>query len=283
MRSGSAVYRGMNRAELDRAYDIQGAMAPGTLPRHVADWQARGAAVIARSDAALDLRYGPAPRQRVDFFRAGTGGPTLAFIHGGYWQRQDKETYRFIAEGPLARGINFANIEYTLAPARGMDGIVAEIEQALAWLGDNFAQLGGARDALYVAGHSAGGHLCARTVAGSGVRGGLPISGIFDLEPIRLGTLNDKIGMDAEEARRNSPLFDLPAAAPPLAVAHGEKELPELCRQSRDYHAAWVGAGLPATLMALAGRDHFSILDELAKPDGAILAALCDMIARSGG
>jgi hypothetical protein len=86
--------------------------------------------------------------------------------------------------------------------------------------------------------------------------------------------------MDAEEARRNSPLLNLPAGAPPLAIAYGENEPPELCRQSRDYFAAWVGAELPATLMPLAGHDHFSILDELAKPDGAILAALCEMAGR---
>jgi acetyl esterase/lipase len=273
------LYRGMDRAELDRAYDIQGAMEPGTLSRHVADWQARGAAVMARGDGTLDLRYGPAPRQRLDFFRADAADrPTLAFIHGGYWQRQDKETYRFIAEGPLARGINFANIEYTLAPERGMDAIVAEIEQSLAWLGDNLARLGGAPGALYVAGHSAGGHLCARTIGAPGVRGGLAISGIFDLEPIWLGALNDAIGMDEAEARRSSPLFHVPASAPPLAIAFGEKELPELCRQSRDYHAAWAANGLPGRLMPLAGHDHFSILDELAKPAGALLAALVAMI-----
>jgi hypothetical protein len=274
------LFRGMDKAALDAAYNIQAAMGPDALPRFVADWQARTAQVLANGDAALDLRYGPEPRQRLDFFRAGDGRPTLAFIHGGYWQRQDKETYRFIAEGPLARGVNFANIEYTLAPDRTMDGIVAEIARALTWLDANLTQPDGA-PGLYLAGHSAGGHLCATAIGAPGVRGGVAISGIFDLEPIRLGSLNDKIGMDEPAARRNSPILHLPATtAPPLTIAFGEKELPELCRQSRDYHAAWIGHGLEGTLMPLAGHDHFSILDELAKPDGAILAAICEMIGR---
>jgi hypothetical protein len=53
-------------------------------------------------------------------------------------------------------------------------------------------------------GHSAGGHLTASTMSLPAVRGGLAISGIYDLEPIRLNYLNDKLGLDEVEAERNS-------------------------------------------------------------------------------
>jgi arylformamidase len=274
------LYRGMDKTALDRAYNIQAAMGPEALPRYVADWQARSARILAASDAVLDLRYGSAPRQRLDFFRAGRDRPTLAFIHGGFWQRQDKETYRFLAEGALGAGVNFANIEYTLAPERRMDGIVAEIEEAIRWLDRHLVELGGAAGQLHVAGHSAGGHLAAMFVGLAGIRGVVTISGIFDLEPIRLGTLNDPIGMDEAEARRNSPIHHFPAAAAPLIIAYGERELPELCRQSRAYHAAWVAHDLDGRVLPLAGHDHFSILDELARPGGALIAALRQTIAR---
>jgi arylformamidase len=53
----------------------------------------------------LDLAYGDAPRARPDFFAANrTGAATLLFFHGGYWQRNAKEGFSFIAEGPLAHG-----------------------------------------------------------------------------------------------------------------------------------------------------------------------------------
>lgn len=281
------LYRGMDKAALDEAYDNQRAVGLGALQRYVAEWDMRGKALIAAGDVALDLRYGSEPRQRIDFFRARpqaerAGNPTLAFIHGGYWQRQNKETYNFLAAGPLAHGINFANIEYTLAPDRNMDGIVAEIEQAVAWLADNISRLGGQPGTLYLAGHSAGGHLCAEVIGAPGVRAGIPISGIFDLEPIRLGSLNDKIGMDESDARRNSPLLHLPRKAPPLVIAFGAKELPELRRQSEAYHAAWLGNGLSGKLLALPNHNHFSILEELANPTGALTAALCDLIAETG-
>jgi arylformamidase len=35
------------------------------------------------------------------------------------------------------------------------------------------------------------------------LRGGLAISGIYDLEPIRLNYLNDQLGLDEVEAERN--------------------------------------------------------------------------------
>src|SRR5262249_36629727 len=73
------------------------------------------------------------------------------------------------------------------------------------------------------------------------------------LEPIRLCYLNDKLGLDAEEARRNSPLPNLPARAAKLIIAYGSDERPELKRQSNEFAAAWSGRGLPGEIIAVAG------------------------------
>jgi arylformamidase len=109
------------------------------------------------------------------------------------------------------------------------------------------------------------------------VTGGLVISGIYDLEPIRLSYLNDKLKLDPAEARRNSPILHLPAAASPLVVAVGLGELPELIRQSEDYRAHWRERGLPGQYLPLPDHDHFSVLEELARPSGRLLAALREM------
>ena len=80
----------------------------------------------------LDLAYGDTPRERLDLFLAADPQtPTLAFIHGGYWQMNDKENFAFFAEGLLPLGINVAVIEYTLAPAARLDRIVAEIRRSV--------------------------------------------------------------------------------------------------------------------------------------------------------
>jgi arylformamidase len=226
------------------------------------------------------LAYGPGPRHRIDFYPCGRkGAPTLVFIHGGYWQFSDKENYGCMAEGPLAHGINVSLLEYTLAPAARLDEIVAEVKRGIDWLKVNLGRLGAATDGFVVAGHSAGGHLAAMAITEPGVVGGLPISGLFDLEPLRLSYINDKVGMDEDVARRNSPMLHIPSAAPMQIVAVGASELPEMQRQSADYHAALSQRGLPARFLTLDGHDHFSILEELASPEGRLTAALRDVLA----
>jgi arylformamidase len=108
------------------------------------------------------------------------------------------------------------------------------------------------------------------------VAGGIAIT-IYDLEPIRLNYLNDKLGLDAAEADRNSPLRHLPVSAPPLVVTVGLGELPELVRQSEEFADAWQRRGLRGSYLPVARHDHFSILEELARPNGAILAALGEL------
>jgi arylformamidase len=49
------------------------------------------------------------------------------FIHGGYWQRNEKETFAFVADGPRAHGIDVAVPGYTLAPQVRLTDIVEEI------------------------------------------------------------------------------------------------------------------------------------------------------------
>jgi len=81
-------------------------------------WASRSAAVRRERNGHFDVRYGDTPRERIDLFPAADPrAPTLAFIHGGYWQMNDKESFAFLADGLVPRGINFALVEYTLAPA----------------------------------------------------------------------------------------------------------------------------------------------------------------------
>jgi acetyl esterase/lipase len=267
----------MDRTQLDAAYNNRAA-----VPNAVAiieNWNERSARVRRDRPGHLDLSYGDRPRQRLDLFLAeGPKAPTLAYIHGGYWQMNDKEGHSFIAEGALARGINVAVLEYTLAPIARMDQIVGEIRRAIGWLDEHLGEFGADPRRIYVAGHSAGGHLTAMAMTLGAVRGGLAISGLYDLEPIRLNYLNEKLGLDAPEAERNSPLLHLPPTAGPLAVAYGTAELPELCRQSIDYARAWVESGLPGHLLPIGGADHFTILEALADSHGTLAEALVDLI-----
>ncbi len=275
-----AIYRGMDRATLDAAYNNSAAVA--TSQQWVASWREKSAAIRAATNVQRDLRYGPRPRACLDYFPSGqSNAPLFVFIHGGYWQRNEKETFSFIAEGPRPHGIDVALVGYTLAPDVRLTDIVEEIRQSLDYLAANAATLGFNREYLFVGGWSAGGHLTAAVADHPAFRGGIPISGIFDLEPIALNYLNEKVQLDAQEVATLSPIRTLFDHLPPLRVVVGAQELPELRRQSEDYTAAARKRGLSVTLTELPGHDHFSILDELASPDGAMTRKLVKLIAET--
>jgi acetyl esterase/lipase len=269
------LYRGMDRTALDAAYNNTAAVGQARRDRHLDDWARRSDALRRARGGRLDLPYGDGARQRLDVFPCGTpGAPTLLYIHGGYWQANDKEPYAFLGEGLLPAGFNLALVEYTLAPAARLDQIVAEVRAAVAFVIEHAGEHGGDGARVFVAGHSAGGHLTAMAMDDARVRGGVAISGIYDLEPIRLNYLNDKLGLDAAQVERLSPIRHLPAKAAPLVVTVGAGELPELVRQSAEYWAAWQRRRLPGRYLPLDRHDHFSILEELARPGGALLEAV---------
>jgi arylformamidase len=271
--STDIVWRGMTRAELDAAYNNSAAVANSA--EKIAEWRDRSARLRSRQTALLDLRYGARPRNRIDVFACGReGAPLFVFIHGGYWQRNDKETFACMAEGPMADGFDVALPGYTLAPEVSLTAIVDEIRGAVGWLRQKGPEHGIARGRLVVGGWSAGGHLAAMAMEMPEVDAGLSISGVLEVEPCRLNYLNDKLGLSQTEASAMSPINRLESTSGPLVVTYGTAELPELQRQSQDYGQARKAAGLPSALLPLEGHDHFSILEELATPGGRLVAAL---------
>jgi acetyl esterase/lipase len=265
----------MDRTALDAAYNNTAHVGQERRDAFLADWTARSERLRKELTHQSNLHYGPTTREVLDFVPCGKpGAPTLVYIHGGYWQWNEKDAWLFVAEGPLAQGFNFVNLEYTLAPQKSMDGIVAEVHRAVSWLLENLACLGGDPARLFVSGHSAGGHLTAIAMENSAVAGGLAISGLFDLQPIRLNWLNDKLAMDDEEARRNSPMHRLPTHAGPLWITVGGGELTELQRQSVEYFSAWRSHGLEGQFVPTPSVDHFAIVEELARPNGFLARAV---------
>jgi arylformamidase len=125
-------YRGMDREALDRAYNNVAAV-PDVRDK-MADFARRSAAIYESVGVKKDLAYGEGARQRIDWIPSPrVGAPTLAFIHGGYWQSLSKEQFAHIAAGPLAHGYNVALIEYTLAPEARIGAIVNEIGRSISW------------------------------------------------------------------------------------------------------------------------------------------------------
>jgi arylformamidase len=271
-------WRNLSKEALDSG--LNNSMAVAGSGNMVEGWEKLSAEMRARHRTHLNLQYGPRERNRIDFLEAAPNAPTLLFIHGGYWQMRSKDAFTLFAAGPMAHGINVALIGYTLAPDATLEQIVAEIHAGIDFLAGRLPELGADARRLVASGWSAGGHLTAMAMMNPNIRGGVAISGIYDLEPIRHSYLNVKLGLDEAMSKRNSPMLLTTDAAKPMALTAGGSELPLLRKQTADFAAYRARCGLPVTYEEIPGANHFTIMDEMAQPNGRITTMIRQVLER---
>ncbi len=258
---------------LQSEYD-NGAKVP-EYPAIMARWGAEAASFRAAQEGAeLGLRYGASERQAMDIFWPGTRRdvPILMFVHGGYWRSMDRSWFSHLARGLCAHGVAVAMPSYDLCPNVSLAALVEQVRGAAAFLMARHD-----RD-IFAAGHSAGGHLTAMLLAtdwasrgtARSVRGGLALSGLFDLVPLVQTSINDALRLDVAEARLLSPVH-LPAPVAKLRALVGGLEGTEYLRQSRNISNAWSGIW-----SAIDGDNHFTVIDPLADPSSSLVRVLYD-------
>lgn len=276
MSAATAIWREYDQTGLDAQYNNRKRF-PDYIDRFAA-WGEWSQATRGKLNHRADVAFGEHPMESLDIFPAEeSGGPIYVFIHGGYWYSLDKNDFSYLAEGMMPHGVTTVVNNYVLAPHGDMDEIVRQNRAALAWIWQNARDFGADPDRIYVTGHSAGGHLAAMLLATDWpsfqtglpqdlVKGACAISGLFELEPIRLSYLNNKLGMDHEMAQRNSPaLLKYPIAAPLLLVV-GKDESDEYHRQSEEMAEKWGTLGYEHELFIPDGLDHFAVVDSLIDP-----------------
>src|SRR5688572_16652860 len=217
----------LDPAFVEREYNNR-ALVP-EHPAFFARWERDSEFVRATLPGTLDLAYGPDRRHRVDWFPA--AGPvrgTVVFVHGGYWRSLDKSMFSWLAASYVPEGLNVAMLNYRLCPSVRIDDIVDDVVAGMNWLlGSSDSPLRDDRPVV-VAGHSAGGHLVGALFATpldrlafdpARIAGGVPISGLFDFEPLRIHSFNADFRLDhAAVARLN--LYDKATTiTAPLLVA----------------------------------------------------------------
>ena len=227
--------------------------------------------VVENFKCQLDVSFGDTALQTLDIWPGNGDSPMLMFIHGGYWRAFDKSMFRFVAERFVEAGACVVLNNYDLCPDVSMDVIIDQNRHALKWTWDHSKELGCDRDRFFVTGHSAGGHLSAILASTNWSLHGLqtnpikkafPVSGLFDLEPLRLSYLNTDLRLSEEDSRRTSPVYMIPEKAPPMLVAVGGGETDEFRRQSRMYTDLCVEAGLKVEYLELGKFDHVHVAGE---------------------
>ncbi len=250
------------------------------------------AAKKAASDAGAcrpDLRYGGNARETLDLFLPDAPGaaPLQVYIHGGYWQQLSKNESCFAAPMFQRHGCCFAAVNYTLAPEQTLSGIVEENRRALGFLYQHAGQWGFDRDRIYLSGSSAGAHLAMMMLMTDWRRLGLPsdlvkgvcaVSGIYDLEPVRLSYVNEKVGMDANEAMANSPVRLSLRNRCPVILAYGDNETGEFKRQTDDYRAVLQEEEIPVAFSEIENRNHFDVIMDLADEESWLSRQVLDQM-----
>jgi arylformamidase len=243
-------------------------------------WVAASTTFRAQRPQPIDLAYGPGERNKWDLFPGNDPkAPCLVWIHGGYWQLRNRESFSCFAEGVLARGWSAALPGYTLAPGATLTQIVQEMRNALDWLATQ-GSTHGIAGPIILSGWSAGGHLTAMVLDHPSVRAGLAIAGIFELGPIRDTYLNERLKLTDQEISALSPLR-LSSVGKSLAITYGTAEVPALVRDSREYHAHRARSHLPGPLIPVPNANHYTIMEELRSPKGVLTRTVMRLVEDS--
>jgi len=111
-----------------------------------------------------NLAYADLPRQKLDVYvprHAKPNTPVIVFFYGGDWQNGSKGDYRFVAEAITSRGFIAVLPDYRLYPTAAFPAFMTDAALAVAWVHANIASYGGDPQRIFLAGHSAGGHIVA--------------------------------------------------------------------------------------------------------------------------
>ena len=285
---GPKIYLDYTQEELDRQYEHRSIVPDSDdfIARNDAD----SAQIRAEAKGQYDVPYGSDPDQLLDIYPAKADGlsPMVVFFHGGRWSRGDKTSNIESLVTYNATGVTFVSVGFTLIPNINMNGLVGQCRDAIAWLWHNAHSFGSDLNRLFIMGKSSGGHLggtmvttdweAERGVPADVIKGGLLVSGMYDLEPVRLSFRNGFLGLDEEATLRNSPIHHIPDNGCPLVVGYGSAETDEFQRQSRGFAAAWSERGMPCELVEMEGRHHFSIDADLNDLNGNLVTPFLKLI-----
>jgi len=256
----------------------------------IARLAAQSAAFREGADSLLDQAYDTGPKDKLDVFRCGQpDAPLFVFIHGGYWQRGDKSIYSFVAQPFVESGADVILVGYELCPDASMEGMADKHRKALAWIWRNAESLGVSADRINVSGHSAGGHLTAMMLATDWpafsdglpkdlIKSGIPISGLYQLDPLRKTTISHVLGLTDDNTPRLSPHFHQPTSEAPILVTLGGAETAAFHWQTDAFVEEWRKHAPTVAYHSEPDVDHFGVVERLAQSDSAIFRKVRDWL-----
>jgi arylformamidase len=291
---GPPVFLDYDQTALDAAYD-QAAYAPNR--EQLIERRIGGSAMVRRHIGEPErVAYGPTEIERLDIYRSGrAAAPVFVFIHGGAWRSGRSKDFVVPAEMFLTAGALYVVPDFAWVQDVGGSLMVLadQVCRSVAWVHENIARFGGNPNRLYVAGQSSGGHLAAVALTTDWrchfglpadiIKGGMCISGMYDLTPVRLSARNRYVEFDDATVAALSPIRHLDRLQAPLIVAYGTCETPEFQRQNREFAAEVEAAGKKVRLLVGEHYNHFELPETLGNPYGLLGRAALELMGLAAG
>lgn len=244
---------------------------------HMRD-RARAASDVEYHD---DLQYAAHAGALLDLYtpRSAAGAtPAVIFIHGGYWRNQSRSYYRAFTGlyqnfgiALAKRGIATAVIDYRLHPQATLTDQLADVTAAASFMHENAARYKVDASQIFLAGHSAGGHLALMVLWGKGptfIKGATALSPILDIAHMRLSkdaefnaSLTTPFFGSGEADMLHSPATHLKPKSRPALLLYGEKDDDYLLQQQQKYQSAFAEKKLAnANFVTIPGADHTTMV-----------------------
>ena len=275
---GPQVWLDLDQQELDDAYD-QSVYAFNQ--RNIAERRRANSEVALKAlGPPQRLAYGPTEIEKLDIYRTKrANAPINIFIHGGAWQNGSAAEFTYQAEPFVKAGAHYVVPDFINVREAGGDlfAMVEQVRRAVAWVYRNATSFGGDPSALYLTGHSSGGHLGGCIVTTDWASQDLPLdilkgallgSGMYDLKAVRLSKRNQYVKFTDAMEEELSAQRHIDRLHTPLILTHGTLETPEFQRHTRDFYAAVKAAGKPVELRVGVGYNHYETRETLGNPYG---------------
>jgi acetyl esterase/lipase len=210
----------------------------------------------------------------------------FVFIHGGGWKSGKKSLYGFFGSRMARKDVVMVIIDYPLAPKAKYKEMATSSALAVQWVKNNIQNYGGDPERIFVAGHSAGGHLAALITVSNKY-----FDSLQTVNPIRGTILIDAAGLDMcsflkdvaaepENYRSTftsdslcwkdaSPLYQLSerlAPVPPMLIYAGEKTYPTILRSNEKFVETLKASAPEPTYVILKGKKHIPMITQFFDP-----------------
>jgi arylformamidase len=289
---GPLVFMDYDQIELDASYD-QTYYEPllGQVAKRLGS---NSEAVRVRLGAPERAAYGPTEIEKLEIYRTKPSkAPIFVFIHGGNWFLGSAKDSGYAAEMFVRAGAHYVALDFASVKDLGGDlnAMATQIRRGIAWVYKNAASFGGDPDRVFIGGHSSGGHLAGVALVTdwsefglppTTVKGGLCISGMYEMAPVRLSWRRTYVNFTDATAEAMSSQRHIDKIAAPVTVAYGTFETPDFQRQSREFAAAIKAAGKPVELIEAPNYAHVEMAESLGNPYGPCGRAALAMMRLDG-